>query len=1096
MRAFVLINLISFTLTLLLYGSGEIFAEDVVEADRLALQDLFGEKFLSSNIQAVRQRASLMDGDEKYLFLKRQVIQGAGLQSLRVRGQFLPTSPSPGHPLIASPLQHQLYLLDGDPIAEMRKKSGGVISSLVMDLISVAKDIGKLDELAKEITERFSGDSAHRKNGLALQFVIAVESERFEDATEFFDLLVPEMVDFIETDIDERWAELLVLIYGLRHPQTREYVGEFFVHELANHLEYHPDHAPDIMIDHFRSLTGIYFARRFGGTSTSLSPWISSSYFDHITRGEGRPHAHWRINNSTVSKFSGHETDYLTYAIPLRGDFQVECVLSATSNRHTGCVVAGRAIEIDWNQSIIKTGNYRKASKTTKLEPRLARGGGTARFRAVVVGHQLQSFFNGRLVHEERLPQNYDPWFSLCNWRRSHPEVNDLRITGSPVIPDEIKLLSDPNLDGWSPYYEEGFGAHQGFWSAAYDDEQNLIVRGYPRVDLAGVGMEKLLRYHRPMVEDGVISYEFYYEPDKKMVHPALDRMAFLLEPDGVKLHWITDGRHEKNGLDPFNKKFEDASSRGPQRLPFKVGDWNQCELSVEGDRLSIQLNGELIYERVIEANNQRTFGLFHYADLTEALVRDVRWRGDWSKEFPSIHDQILANHLLDEVNEMSAALPAFFEHDFANGAPPELFDFSGDQTVIAQRPNGIATQYSVGKYLQEIRTCLQLGGDFDLVAQFSDLKVTMPAHLKRRGGVGLVLWTDTLAEDSFALYRRKDWDGQKVAYARKTTNSEGDRKYNGFRYTSETVSGKLRMVRKGNRLYSLFAEGNSPNYRLVTEEEIPIEDIRPQGLRLVMQSGGTVVLTEGTWNRLTIRADKIFGLPPADGKKILSELALDQPNSLTTERLINLEPGSNFVRSSVGASEEMTTPEGPRFRIESNQFQNHLFIEDRLPAASDTCDIGAEFEIHQLDAPEKLGTHSEVALETILWQSRGDDELMRLASEPKKITLIIRQKANGIRELIARVVKRNIAGKYVYLPIRSVPVTNPDSLRFVAQEGKLYYLYSETDSSDWIVIAEIPFEGDLANAMTSMHQYANGEGRVTDVTWRRLMTRSVGGAK
>ena len=39
-----------------------------------------------------------------------------------------------------------------------------------------------------------------------------------------------------------------------------------------------------------------------------------------------------------------------------------------------------------------------------------------------------------------------------------------------------------------------------------------------------------------------MIEYEFFYDPDKAMVHPMLDRFTFLLEPEGVKLHWLTDG--------------------------------------------------------------------------------------------------------------------------------------------------------------------------------------------------------------------------------------------------------------------------------------------------------------------------------------------------------------------------------------------------------------------------------------------------------------------------------------------------------------------------------------------------------------------------
>ena len=88
-----------------------------------------------------------------------------------------------------------------------------------------------------------------------------------------------------------------------------------------------------------------------------------------------------------------------------------------------------------------------------------------------------------------------------------------------------------------------------------------------------------MLRYHRPMLEDGEITYEFYYEPGKAMVHPALDRLAFLLEPDGVKIHWMTDAQYDRSGLKPDNAAVEPDNRRGPASLPLKPKDWNRLNL-------------------------------------------------------------------------------------------------------------------------------------------------------------------------------------------------------------------------------------------------------------------------------------------------------------------------------------------------------------------------------------------------------------------------------------------------------------------------------------------------------------------------------------
>ena len=66
-------------------------------------------------------------------------------------------------------------------------------------------------------------------------------------------------------------------------------------------------------------------------------------------------------------------------------------------------------------------------------------------------------------------------------------------------------------------------------------------------------------------------SYEFLYEPGQVMVHPAIDRLAFLLEPEGVKVHWMTAGGSDLSGLPADNAADEPANRRGPKRAPAEA---------------------------------------------------------------------------------------------------------------------------------------------------------------------------------------------------------------------------------------------------------------------------------------------------------------------------------------------------------------------------------------------------------------------------------------------------------------------------------------------------------------------------------------------
>jgi hypothetical protein len=57
--------------------------------------------------------------------------------------------------------------------------------------------------------------------------------------------------------------------------------------------------------------------------------------------------------------------------------------------------------------------------------------------------------------------------------------------------------------------------------------------------------------------------------------------------------------------------------------------------LTLNGDKVTLYLNGVAIYERTLEPSNRRIFGLFHDADQTEARVRGARYQGHWPRTLP-----------------------------------------------------------------------------------------------------------------------------------------------------------------------------------------------------------------------------------------------------------------------------------------------------------------------------------------------------------------------------------------------------------------------------------------------------------------------------
>ena len=149
--------------------------------------------------------------------------------------------------------------------------------------------------------------------------------------------------------------------------------------------------------------------------------------------------------------------------------------------------------------------------------------------------------------------------------------ARNIRITGQPAIPDEIDLSANDELVGWtfnlyldSTAKDKESGENIVTWSKS---QSEIVGRKFE----SGVGRKRnALRYHRPLVEDSVVSYDFFYVPNETHTHPALGRMALLLEPDGVKLHWMTDAQWDRSGISPDTAIVEKAHQRGPAELPLK----------------------------------------------------------------------------------------------------------------------------------------------------------------------------------------------------------------------------------------------------------------------------------------------------------------------------------------------------------------------------------------------------------------------------------------------------------------------------------------------------------------------------------------------
>ena len=155
-------------------------------------------------------------------------------------------------------------------------------------------------------------------------------------------------------------------------------------------------------------------------------------------------------------------------------------------------------------------------------------------------------------------------------------------------MPSEIRLTNERGLSGWhADYYRESYGP-DGYTSRedqqsaepAWTKQADEIV-GSLLAQADGSYRESLLQYHRPLSEDCVMEYEFFWDAGKVECHPALDRLAILLSAEGVQTHQMTDGPLDRAGIAADNR----TALTGSKPVALKARNWNRARITLNQSR-------------------------------------------------------------------------------------------------------------------------------------------------------------------------------------------------------------------------------------------------------------------------------------------------------------------------------------------------------------------------------------------------------------------------------------------------------------------------------------------------------------------------------
>ena len=383
--------------------------------------------------------------------------------------------------------------------------------------------------------------------------------------------------------------------------------------------------------------------------------WVPATVVSAKDIARGRRQGAWLAHEGHTLHVAGGEANVLFCRFPLTGDFDFICETQAGGAVGTdgGLVYGGLHFQAVGRKQNLQIWNADQ-SRTHTLRSTFARQGAGPLFNHVSIRSrkgkaQFESNFHPIWFDEDT---GSSPWLGLRSSGTKRPVFRNFELTGHVAIPQEISLSNGDSLRGWQSNFFAESQPHFLSSEVAEDTEElpewrlvNGVIISKPQLDSDQAERSGLLQYQRPLLPDEKIRYEFLYNENESIVHPAYGRVAFLLSPTGVRIRWITD-EMEWTGIPAENTVLEPLNRRGPRAVPLKKNDWNSIVVSRSHEVVSLHLNDELIYERPLWTDDFLPFGLYRANRTCEASVRSLVLTGGWPTELPDefLKDPFVSN--------------------------------------------------------------------------------------------------------------------------------------------------------------------------------------------------------------------------------------------------------------------------------------------------------------------------------------------------------------------------------------------------------------------------------------------------------------------
>ena len=233
----------------------------------------------------------------------------------------------------------------------------------------------------------------------------------------------------------------------------------------------------------------------YGGQVMGVNRRQVSTYVQPVGVAQGAGIPRWVLRDGAVVHFPGHGDDFLIFDSPLRGDFDVACELTLDGWEEMYVRYGARELALLYDRK-----NYRMhkslqgVPENTLITPPLAPAKGKPyQFRLAVKDGWFRALVDGREIVAEKIGPEPDPWLMLHCLYMNTGVLRNLKISGTPVVPEHINLLADDELGLWR--------MERGPWIKRGEEMYNSKPAGGSGEPTQGRSSKELLRIRQFLSE-------------------------------------------------------------------------------------------------------------------------------------------------------------------------------------------------------------------------------------------------------------------------------------------------------------------------------------------------------------------------------------------------------------------------------------------------------------------------------------------------------------------------------------------------------------------------------------------------------------------